>query len=73
MFLIKDGKYKCIKSIRPVQWLCGLKKNKYYQISYKGICAGILFYEVKGEKPDTRYHNQSWTEDTLKEFFNLTS
>lgn len=71
--MIRDGKYKCIKSIRPVEWLCGFKKNKYYRISYKDTCAGMPFYEIEGEKPDERYNNYALFESTIKEFFDLSS
>ena len=71
--MINDKKYKCIKSIKPVEWLCGFKSNEYYRIHYKGTCAGMLFYEIEGEKPDERYHNMTLSENTIKEFFDLTS
>ena len=71
--MIQDGKYRCIKSIKPVQWLCGFKRNKYYKISYHGSCAKIPFYEIVGEKPDERYGNFHLTESSIKEFFDLST
>lgn len=70
--MIKDGRYRCIKTIKPTQWLCGFKRNKYYKIFYHGSCGEIYFYEVDGEKPDERYNNFCLTENSIKEFFDLS-
>ena len=47
--MIQDGKYRCIKSIKPVQWLCGFKRNKYYKNGGKRIVSSRIYEKCKIE------------------------